>query len=291
VLEECARFHPTTLSGVPYFFDRVYRALCERGAQNTPGALRHLLGGEIRFCNSGGAALPAHVYDFFHSQGVPLLEGYGLSESSPVITLSTVDHVRRGAVGRTIDGVEVQIAPDGEILTRGPHVMLGYYRNPAATAEVIRDGWLHTGDLGRLDDDRFLYITGRKKEILVLSNGKNIAPAYLEALLTADPAIAQALVIGDGRNYLAALIVPNAAHRDVQELLASPDAHGRWQQIISDRLKDCSHHEQVRRFAVLPRPFSIEEGELTPKLSLRRAVICAHFADEIKALYASNATA
>lgn len=278
VLAECVRFQPTVINGVPYFYEKIYRSVCDKGLVEAPGIVRKMLGERIRFCNSGGAPLPTHVFDYFHSQQVPLLEGYGLSETSPVISLSTPDGFKRGSCGRLVDGVEVSIAADGEILTRGPHVMHGYYKAPEATQDVLVSGWLMTGDLGYLDEDGYLFITGRKKDILVLSSGKNVAPAYLESLLTAHPAIAQAMIVGDGRSYLAALIVPSDPNRPIE----------RYAQIIEACLSQCSHHEQVRRYRVLAQPFSIERGELTPKLSLRRQVIAEHYAAEIEALYASD---
>jgi long-chain acyl-CoA synthetase len=275
----------------------VHRGLADKGFAETPGALRAALGGAIRVCCGGGAALPEHLFDYFHSHGVPLLQGYGLTESSPVISLSSPAAFRRGASGRPIEGIEVRIAPDGEILTRGPHVMVGYYENPAATAEVLRDGWLYTGDLGRLDDDNFLYITGRKKEILVTLGGKNVAPVFLESLLTQDPLILQALVVGDDRPCLAALIVPNwepletaLAARGITGLsrgaaLTDSQVLALYHERIRQRLVDVAPWEQVQRFVLLPRGFSIEEGEMTAKLSLRRKVIEQHFAEDIESLY------
>lgn len=290
VLEECTRFQPTCLNGVPYFYERLQRALCEKKLDRTPGVLRQMLGGRIRFCNSGGAPLMPHLFDFFHEQGVPLLEGYGLSETSPVITLSTPDRFRRGSCGQPIEGVEVAIADDGEILTRGPHVMHGYYRNPQATQEIFSSGWLKTGDLGFLDEEGYLFITGRKKELIVLSSGKNIAPTYLESLLLVDPLIAQAMVIGDRRSYLTALIVPDMAalKADRGREIDLATEYPRFGQRIAHALRDTSHHEQIRRFTLLPEPFSLERGELTPKLSLRRAVIEQHYATEIEAMYERN---
>lgn len=278
VLAECVRFQPTTINGVPYFYEKIYRALCDKGLLETPGIVQKMLGGRMRTCNSGGAALPKHLFDYFQSQHLPLLEGYGLSETSPVISASTPECYRRGSCGRLIDDVEVSIAEDGEVLTRGPHVMHGYYKAPLATQEVMTSGWLRTGDLGFLDNDGYLHITGRKKELIVLSSGKNIAPVYLESLLTSHPAIAQAMVVGDGRSYLAALIVPSDPARPV----------GDYDRIIADALAPCSHHEQVRRYVVLPRAFSIERDELTPKLSLRRRVVAKNFAVEIESLFAGD---
>ena len=300
VIADCAAIKPTLINGVPYFYDKVRRTLCEKGLADKEGALRAALGGNVRLCCSGGAALPDHVYDFYWQRGVPLLQGYGLSETSPVISVSTEEHHRRGASGRTIPDVEVRIAGDGEILTRGPHVMAGYWRNPEATAEILHDGWLSTGDLGRVDEDGFVYITGRKKEILVTAGGKNIAPVYLESLLCEDPLIVQAMVLGDGQNYLTALIVPNPdtlkaeiiARRiwvtTPQQALAHAKVQALYRERIDQRLSCVSSYEQVRRFTLLDRGFTIEHGELTPKLSLRRKEIESHFAKEIEAMYAAD---
>ncbi|MEO8497718.1 MAG: AMP-binding protein, partial [Planctomycetota bacterium] len=246
---------------------------------------------------SGGAALPVHVFDFFMKHDVPLLQGYGLTESSPVITLSSEHGVKRGAVGRAIPEVEVRIAGDGEVLTRGPHVMLGYFKNQAATEEVIRDGWLHTGDIGRLDEEGYLFITGRKKELIVTSGGKNIAPVYLESLLTQDPLIAQAVVIGDDRKYLTALIVPEFALLDEEiasrgldvssgtDVLQHTEVLKLFEERIAARLAVVSSYEQVRKFTLLKRGFTVESGEMTPKLTLRRDSIQANCRDLIEAMY------
>jgi long-chain acyl-CoA synthetase len=297
VIADCADMRPTLMNGVPYFFEKVVNALAAVDFTTSPNALRDLLGGRIRCCCSGGAALPSHVFDFFTKHGVPLLQGYGLTESSPVITLSSEQSVRRGAVGRAIPDVEVRIADDGEILTRGPHVMMGYFKNQAATDEVIRDGWLHTGDIGHLDEAGFLFITGRKKELIVTSGGKNIAPVYLESLLTRDPLIAQAVVIGDDRKYLVALLVPEFAGLEAEmatrgiELSDSVNnlQHDDVVKLFEDRIASClasvSHYEQVRKFTLLDRGFTVESGELTPKLTLRRKSIQANFHHLIDAMY------
>ncbi|MFN0021877.1 MAG: AMP-dependent synthetase/ligase [Pirellulaceae bacterium] len=297
VIADAAAVKPMFMNGVPYFYDRVRRGLEEKGLLNSPGILRQLLGGRIEQCCSGGAALPEHLFDYYYSQGVPLLQGYGLSESSPVISISTQKTVRRGSAGKPIPGVEVKIAEDGEILTRGPHVMPGYYKNEKATAEIIKDGWLYTGDYGRIDDDGYLYITGRKKEIIVTSGGKNVAPVFLESLLTQDPLIVQALVIGDDRNYLTALLVPNldalrtevASHGIAVVQDESFHSHAQVlafvQEHVNQRLSGVSSFEQVRKITLLPRGFTIEAGEMTAKLSLRRKVIEANFAVEIEMMY------
>lgn len=295
VVQDCQTVQPSLLNGVPYFFEKVARFL---GSQDPPGRAQDLLGGKLRMCNSGGAALPDAVARFFNDQGILLVQGYGLTETSPVITVDT--EYRTGSVGRPIPGVEVKIADDGEILTRGPHVMLGYWNLPEATADVLRDGWFYTGDLGRQDEDGFVYITGRKKEIIVTSGGKNVAPQMLEGLLTQHPLIEQAVVFGDDRPFLTALVVPNfdalaaavaesgGGSLEKSQLLENAQARELLRQAIDQRLVDVSQHEQVGRFAILADPFSIEAGELTPTLKLRRGVIAEKFAQRIGELYESR---
>ncbi len=297
VIADAAAVQPTFMNGVPYFYDRVRRGLEEKGVLNFPGILRQVLGGRIEQCCSGGAALPEHLFDYYYSQGVPLLQGYGLSESSPVISISTQKTSRRSSAGKPIPGVEVKVAEDGEILTCGPHVMPGYFKNQKATAEIIKEGWLYTGDYGRIDEDGFLYITGRKKEIIVTSGGKNVAPVYLESLLTQDPLILQALVIGDDRNYLTALLVSNndalVSEAAAQGIIVEPGetfySHPQVTALVQDRVNHrlacVSSFEQVRKCTLLPGPFTIERGEMTAKLSLRRKVIEANYAAEIEAMY------
>ena len=296
VLADCAQVRPSMVTGVPYFYDRVYRHLVETGVADQPGVLRDLFGGKIRYCVSGGAALPAHVFEFFRSQDVPLLEGYGMTECSPVIALSTPEFYKSGCVGRPLTGVDVKIAADGEIMTRGPHVMRGYWKDDSGTEEILRNGWLHTGDIGCWDKG-FLRITGRKKELIITSGGKNIAPVLIESLLTQDPLILQAMVIGDGRKYLSALIVPNPdTLRDEiisqqlvvsnrAEALAHPTVLNLYNQRIKERLVGLSDYEQVQKFFLLDRGFTLESGELTPKLSLRRKVIESRFKLEIDTMY------
>jgi long-chain acyl-CoA synthetase len=295
--DDCAAVRPTSINAVPYLFDKCFRQLDQAGRAAQPGSLRQLLGGRVRLCHCGGAPLPRHVYRFFWEQEVPVLEGYGLTESSPVISDCTLEHNQPGTVGRPIPGVEVRIAEDGEILTRGPHVMMGYWNKPDGTAQVLQNGWLRTGDLGHVDERGFLSITGRKKEMILTAGGRNIFPARLEALLTEDPLVWQAVVVGEGRNYLAALIVLN---RDVlASRLGVPvpdlpegedldtDVHVRRliEASIAERLRDLAPYEQVGGFAILPRPFSVERGELTAKHSLRRQAITKRFADVIDRLY------
>lgn len=292
----CRELRPTLINGVPYFFEKVQRYLVEQGLADQPGVLPAVFGGQLRAACSGGAPLPDHVAHFYNRRGVFLCQGYGLTESSPVITAGTPRAMKIGTSGRPIPGVEVRIADDGEVLTRGPHVMLGYWNKPAATAEALRDGWLHTGDLGQVDTDGFLAITGRKKELIVTAAGKKAVPTHLEALLKADPLIEQAVVLGDGRSYLTALIVPNrevlAAELNRQgksipaaELLSHADVLAMFERRITACLRSVSQYEQVGKFTLLERPLSVEQGEMTLTLKLRRDVIYQNFADAIEAMY------
>jgi len=299
IVDDCQTMQPHFLNAVPYFFERTMRTLRGLGIADQPGILRKALGGRLRLCCSGGAPLPDMVFDYFASQEVPLLQGYGLTETAPVITVNAPDTSRRGSVGRPLPGVDVEIAPDGEIRTRGPHVMPGYWRKPDATNEVLRGGWFSTGDIGRIDDDGFVWITGRKKEILVTAGGKKIAPALVESLLNQDPLIAQSMVLGDGQKYLAALIVPDVGQLEERLLEAGRPANT-WQtvpldplvrqwyeDVIHNRLTNLSRYEQVQTFCLLTQEFTVSGGELTPKLSLRRGTIAALHADRITQLYAS----
>lgn len=259
------------------------------GAADKPAALRTAFGNRIETLFCGGAPVAPDVESWYAAQGLPLLPGYGLTEASPVIAVNTRRARRDGTVGQVISGVELRIASDGELLTRGPHVMLGYWQNEAATAEVIRDGWLHTGDLAELDADGFVTIHGRKKELIVLSTGKKVSPTRVESLLTASPLIDQAAVFGDNHCGLTALIVPAACHS-----VLSLSKGGLAQSNQNDSTTDCfaaeiarclahaAHEEQIHGFILLDRPFSIERGELTAKMSLCRSVIARNFADELK---------
>jgi long-chain acyl-CoA synthetase len=228
----------------------------------------------------GGATLAPEYETWYAQRGLPVTCGYGLTEASPVVTMSTLAAHRAGCVGRPLAGVEVELADDGEVLVRSPGVMLGYWRDDAATAETICAGRLHTGDLGELDADGYLRIIGRKKEMIVLSTGKKVSPTRVENLLTASPLVDQAAVFGEGRPGLVALIVPAACGLAVDD----PEL----QEPIADEIARClssaAQEEQVRAFVVLDRPFSIERGEMTPKLSLCRAVIAKNFAAELAAI-------
>lgn len=300
IIDDCKRFSPTLINGVPYFFERVHQKIVESGKADVPGKLQRVLGGGLRGCISGGAALADETFDYFESQEVPLLQGYGLTETSPVVATSTLEIIKRGTVGKPLKDVDVRIEQDGEILVRGPNVMLGYWQDEAATADVIRDGWFHTGDLGALDDEGFLRITGRKKEIIVTATGKNVFPSHLEALLCRDPFILQAIVIGTDRKYLTALIVPDPDVLKAEiwarklfvfrrkSAVRHPAVVELYRERIAQQLSEQSKHEQVQRFKILDRGFLPENGHLTPKLSLRREVILRDFSSDIEELYSSN---
>lgn len=295
----CREVRPTLINGVPYFFEKVQRYLVDQGLADQPGILPAAFGGRLRAACSGGAPLPDHVARFYNERGVFLAQGYGLTESSPVITAGTPRAMKIGTSGRAIPGVEIRIANDGEVLTRGPHVMLGYWNKPAASAEALQDGWLRTGDLGQVDEEGYLKITGRKKELIVTAAGKKAVPTHLESLLKADPLIEQAVVIGDGRSYLTALIVPNrealAAELERQkanvplvEWLRHPNVLALFEARIKACLRSVSQYEQIGKFTLLERPLSVEQGELTLTLKLRRDVIFQNFADAIEAMYRSG---
>jgi long-chain acyl-CoA synthetase len=198
VCADCQLTQPTLMNAVPFFYQRIAQKVAEsERTDETPLTIQQLLGGNLWACICGGAPLPVDIFDFFHERGVMLLPGYGLTESSPVITVATPTAFRRGAIGKAIPGIEVRIAEDGELLTRGPHVMREYWKDPELTRQTIRDGWLYTGDLGAVDADEFIYVTGRKKELICLSTGKKAVPTHIEGLLTREPLIQQVMVLGN----------------------------------------------------------------------------------------------
>lgn len=260
------------------------------------------LGGRVKFVISGGAPLSAELAAFFIGAGIEILEGYGLTETSPVISCNTLDHRRLGTVGRVIPGVEVKIASDGEILARGPNIMKGYFNNPEATAQAIdREGWFHTGDIGEIDADGFLHITDRKKDLIINAYGKNIAPQPLEGLLKSSPYIATPVLIGDRRKYLAAIIVPNfdKLTRDLkaegqtfasaEELVRSDAAKAMIQKEIDRLNENLDRQEQIRKFTLLGEDFTIESGEITPSMKVKRKVIDEKFKSLIDDMYADGA--
>jgi long-chain acyl-CoA synthetase len=260
--------------------------------------VREPLGGRLRMPGSGGAPLSKDIAEFFDSVGVRITEGYGLTECTTACSVNLPDRYRFGSVGQALPGFEIRIAEDGEVEVRSDTVFQGYYKDPEATAAVLGgDGWLKTGDIGQLDDDGFLHITDRKKDILVTAGGKNVAPQNIENELKTSKYVSQALVIGDKRPYVSALLTLDpaeigrwAAEEGIDGDAAALAADGRVRELlqsaVDDANRDRSRFEQVKRFAVLPRDFTMEHGEITPTLKLRRRAVQEHFADEIEALYA-----
>jgi long-chain acyl-CoA synthetase len=294
------------------------RAFAHQVANTSPGPLlalqkavadklvfskvRDRVGGRLRLFVSGGAPLAKDINEFFGAAGLLIFEGYGLTETSPVIAVNAPRALRPGTVGRPIARVEVKIAPDGEILTRGPHVMKGYYLKPEATKEAIDpDGWFHTGDIGMLDADGFLSITDRKKDIIVTSGGKNIAPQPIENALKTSPLIAEIVMIGNKRNFPSALVVPNfvnlekwareqgVAFASREALVAEPRVVELYERNVQELMTPYAQYERIKKIALLSREFSIETGELTPKLSIKRRVVEEKFKDLIDRMYAGAA--
>ena len=338
VLDDLGSYRPTFILSVPYVLEKVYNgarhkaraagrgALFDAAAATAisysearrPGAvlrlkhavydrlvyrrLRAALGGRCRYAISGGAALGERLTHFYRGIGLTVFEGYGLTETTGAIALNSLDAFRPGTVGRPLPGVSIRIADDGEVLARGGPVFSGYWQDEASTRETFTaDGWFRTGDLGALDDDGYLSIVGRKKEILVTSGGKNVAPAAIEDRISAHPLVAQTLVVGDGQKYVAALITIDPEHfghwkaaagkpagATPADLARDPDLLAEIQDAVDAGNAAVSAAESVRRFQVLPGEFTVQSGHLTPSLKVRRAAIMADFAGDVAALYDSG---
>lgn len=331
LVDDMASARPTVISSVPRVLEKVYARLIARSreaegikgriarwglrrAQSDaagagPGAFmadklvytkwRDIFGGRMRWIISGGAALSPEIASVFKRAGLTILEGYGLTETSPVIAFNRPDANRIGTVGNPLEGVEVRIADDGEILTRGPHVMAGYFRDDARTAEAMTDdGWFKTGDIGHLDEDGYLVITDRKKDLFKLSTGKYVMPQPLENRLAAEPLIDQCVVVGNGHKYATALVFPNAEHLESlgeylglgqshspRELCDHPDIIARFQRLIDKANEGMSHWSTIKRFVLVPAELTIENGLLTPTLKVKRSEVAKRFLDEIARLY------
>jgi long-chain acyl-CoA synthetase len=344
LLDELPLFQPTLVVAVPRVFERVFNKAQHKAAKegkgrifdaaaataiaysrataegDSPGfalrvrhglfdalvygKLRAVFGGRLRYAVSGGAPLGERLGHFFRGVGITILEGYGLTETSPVITATTPEHLGVGTVGRPIAGTELRFADDGEILCKGPQVFAGYWHNEAATREMIDpDGWLHTGDIGDLDEDGRLRITGRIKDIIVTAGGKNVAPTVLEDRLRGDPLISDSIVVGDQRPFIAALVA-----LDAESLEEWATEHGRAEH-TADALRDhpviqahvaaavataneaVSQAEKIRAFEILPADLSVETGELTPTLKVRRAAVAREYAELIEKIYSGGASA
>jgi long-chain acyl-CoA synthetase len=247
--------------------------------------VRERLGGRLRVPISGGAPLSTEIAELFDALGITILEGYGLTECTSAATVNRATRYRLGTVGPALPNTELRLDEDGELLIRSPTVFAGYLKDEAATREVLDDdGWLRSGDVAEIDADGFVTITDRKKDILVTAGGKNVAPANLENDLKAFPEISQALVIGDRRPFVAALITLDL---DATAALSDERKQARVQEIVDDVNRERSRFEQIKRFQILPRDFSMDEGEVTPTLKLKRRVVLDHFAPEIDAIYSS----
>jgi long-chain acyl-CoA synthetase len=335
--EELALAQPTLLVAVPRVFEKVFNAAQHKAAADGHGKIfdkaedvairwseghtagrlqpvissehaafqplvyRKLLGafgGKLRFAFSGGGPLGARLTHFFNGIGVRIFEGYGLTETSPTLTVNRADAWKPGTVGRPVAGTSIRIADDDEILASGPQVFDGYWNAEAATAEVLEaDGWFHTGDIGELDAEGYLRITGRKKELIVTAAGKNVAPAPLEDRLRADPLVSQAVVVGDQRPFVAAMLAVDhealrewASDRELSdlataELLAHDLLRAHLQAAVDEANRSVSKAESVRAFAILPRDLSVESGELTPTLKVRRAIVVKSYSGVVEELY------
>jgi long-chain acyl-CoA synthetase len=271
------------------------QAAFEEADQKLYVNVRNLFGGRIRQCVTGAAPIAKEILEFFYACGVPVFEGYGMTETSTVASANRADAFRFGSVGKLLPGMEVKIGDDGEVLLRGPNIFQGYFKNEKATSETLEGGWLHTGDLGRVDEDGFLYITGRKKDIIITAGGKNITPANLENGLKQNRWISQAVVVGDRRPFLIALItldpeeIPAFAQEhglQPEEVPGSEQMHAEIQKAIDEVNSHVGRVEQVKKFKILPHDLSQETGELTPTLKVKRNVVNEKFTPDIEELYA-----
>ena len=263
--------------------------------------IKEKLGGRIRFFVSGGAPLSKEVAEFFSYLDITILEGYGLTETSPVLTSNVEGDLKFGTVGKPLFNVDIQIAKDGEILAKGPNIMKGYYKNDVATKEAIdSDGWLHTGDIGEFDDEGFLKITDRKKSLIVTSGGKNIAPAPLENALVASVYVEQIVAIGDKRNFISALIAPNFEALEgylktkgieglsPSEMASHPKTVELFNSEVENRMESFAQYEKIKKFIIIDRLFELEKNEITPSLKIRRKAISENFKETIDAMYNSD---
>ena len=333
VVAELATVRPTHLPSVPRMFEKVYRTVLSHAGADGPARVaaavevglrvraaresgtpvsaadeaaferaetalfslvRAAFGGQVREALSGAAPIAKEILEFFYACGVPIHEAYGMTESTALISANIPGAIRFGTVGRALPGIEVRIAPDGEILASGANVFAGYHGNPVATAETVVDGWLHTGDLGELDDDGYLTISGRKKDIIITAGGKNLTPANLETDLRQCPLVSHAVMVGDRRPYPVVLLVLDteevaawAAERGLTDVgPTQPELLAMLQDVVDRANSAYAPPERVRRFAVLDRDFSQETGELTPTLKVRRKAVSDLYASVIEGLYA-----
>jgi long-chain acyl-CoA synthetase len=275
---------------VPAELQQAFEAADEKLYAN----VRALFGGNIRECVTGAAPIAQEILEFFYACGVPVMEGWGMTETSTIASANTPENFRFGSVGKPLPGVEAKVAEDGELLLRGANIFQGYYKNPDATSETLVDGWLHTGDLGRIDEDGFIFIVGRKKDIIITAGGKNITPANIENGLKQSRWISQAVAIGDRRPYLVALItidpeeIPAFAAQfgiDADQVLTSDELRAEVQKAVDEVNSKVGPVEQIKYFEILDHDLSQETGELTPTLKVKRNVVNEKFADVVDRLY------
>jgi len=261
------------------------------------GKIRERFGGRLRVAVSGAAPLGKELAEFYEAVGMPLIEGYGLTEGG-VTAFNPIEGARPGSIGKCLPGAEFKVGDDGELLIRGPYLSKGYYKDPEGTAELLRDGWLHTGDIGEIDPDGYIWITGRKKELIVASNGKKIFPSRVETMFKFEPLINQVLVAGDRLPHLVALFT---IHSPIAETIAgakesgkalheAPQVIAEVQSIVGRINKQLAPFEQVKRFRILPREFAIEHGEVTATMKVRRKQVLENFKAEVDALYSVSAS-
>lgn len=333
VPRDLGEVRPTFVLGVPRFFEKIRARVLEAVSKASPfrrllfswaldlgrrrrsgesvGRLAHFiadrlvyskfksrLGGRVRFCVSGGAPLPKEIAEFFADLGVIILEGYGLTETSPVISVNREEAYRFGTVGPALPGVDIRISVDGEILTRSGCVMRGYYNKPQETEEVLKDGWFHTGDLGSIDAQGFLRITGRKKELICTSGGKKVSPRPIEEELEKDPLILRCVLHGEGKRFITALIVPRRAELEIfareqklayttyPELLRNERLISLISAVIEERTQSLASYERIKYFALVEEDFSAARGELTPTLKVKREVVLSRYAHLLEPFYA-----
>jgi len=285
---------PSVFMSVPSVWEKLAVAsMSETTAEACRAKLRELTGGRLRFCLSGGAGLKRQVKEFFHEQGILIIEGYGLTETSPTLTLNRPDAFRFDTVGRPLPSVELKLAEDGEILAKGPNVFGGYFKDEAASREAFtEDGWFKTGDVGQLTEDGFLKIVDRKKDILVTSGGKNVPPVNIEMRFADEPLFAHVVVYGDGQKYLVAGVWANdeVLRAELEKQGVAADSHEEaGKALLQARIDkvnaELAHHEAIKRFVVMPRPLTVQNGLLTATLKVRRKKVYEAFKDELEALY------
>lgn len=294
VLARLPEVRPSVLMSVPSLWDKLAQAaLAEPTRERRVARLREVSGGKLRFCLSGGAGLKREVKELFHEAGLLIIEGYGLTEAAPTLTMNRPDAFRFDTVGRPFPSVQLKLAEDGEILARGPNVFAGYHKDPEASRDIFTDdGWLKTGDVGRFTEDGFLQIVDRKKDILVTSGGKNVAPANIELRFADDALIAHVVVAGDGEKYLVAGVWLNEPAVDellVRQGVAAADVAGAKTALVQERVDRVNavlaSYESIKRFTIMPRPLTVQDGLLTATLKVRRKKVYETFKAQFEALY------